>query len=251
MVPLSAVIITYNEERNIRPCLESLKGVVDEVIVVDSFSTDRTEAICKELGATFISHAWPGYGAQKNYGNELASSQWILSIDADEVLSEPLKKAILAFRENPFADACSMNRLTSYCGNWIRHCGWYPDRKIRVFNKAKASWNLEKVHEELIFQPGVKTGHLEGDLLHYSYHTREDHLKQIENYSSLAARQYFEKGKKVGWLKLWVSGPVRFVRDYLLKLGFLDGYPGLLVCWYSARTTRLKYQKLRSLYQKQ
>ncbi|MCX6272808.1 MAG: glycosyltransferase family 2 protein [Bacteroidetes bacterium] len=245
VVKLSVVIITFNEERNILRCLDSLEGVADEIIVVDSFSTDKTQEYCLFKGACFVQHIWPGYGAQKNYGNDLASNDWILSIDADEALSVELKKAILDFKAHPTHEAWSVNRLTSYRGHWIRHCGWYPDRKIRLFDRRKARWDLELVHENLKLDPGTGIGHLKGNMLHYSYHTREDQLRQMESFTSLAARQYFKRGKKAGWLKAAFSGPVRFIRDYLVKGGILDGYWGFVVCWYSARTACLKYNKLR------
>lgn len=247
MIPLSAVIITYNEERNIGRCLDSLAGIVDEIIVVDSFSTDATEAICREKEVKFVKQQWPGYGAQKNAGNKLASHDYILSLDADEVLSVNLKKSILACRETEMQTAYAMNRLTNYCGHWIRHCGWYPDRKIRLFDRRKVQWNLELVHEELLMETGSSVGFLEGDLLHFSFHTKEDHLKQVEHYSSLVARQFFEKGKQASLIKMAISGPVRFLRDYFFRLGFLDGWAGYTVCRLSARAARLKYYKLRQL----
>lgn len=245
---ISVVIITYNEERNILRCLDSVAEIADEVIVVDSFSTDRTEAICREKGARFVRNPWPGYGAQKNFGNQLAGNDWILSLDADETISLDLRSSIVGIKDNPGAEAYSMNRMTNYCGHWIRHCGWYPDAKIRLFDKRKVSWDLELVHEDLVMDKDIHIDHLKGDILHYSFYTREDHLRQVENYSTLVSRQFYEKGRKASWLKMTISGPVRFIRDYFFRLGFLDGSAGYTVCLLSARAARLKYAKLRKLY---
>ncbi len=247
---ISVVIITFNEERNILRCLDSVAEIADEIIVVDSFSTDKTEAICLEKGARFIRNPWPGYGAQKNFGNNKATYDWILSLDADEALSLDLRTSIVELKkEEPSADAWSMNRLTNYCGSWIRHCGWYPDVKIRLFNRKKGKWNLEKVHESLEMEWNTAKGHLSGDLLHYSFYSREDHLRQVEHYSTLVAHQFYEKGKKAGWFKMIASGSLRFIRDYFFRLGFLDGKAGWTVCRLSAKAAYLKYVKLRRLYQ--
>ncbi|HRY31468.1 MAG TPA: glycosyltransferase family 2 protein [Bacteroidales bacterium] len=248
MIKLSVVIITFNEEKNIVRCLDSVKEVADEIIVVDSFSTDKTGEICTEKGARFVRHPWPGYGAQKNYGNSLASNDWILSLDADEALSLKLGESIARVKENPAYRAYAMNRLTNYCGHWIRHCGWYPDTKIRLFDRRSARWDLELVHENLLIDEGTASGFLQGDLLHYSFLSREDHLRQVEHYSGLVARQFFEKGRKAGLLKIWFSGPARFIRDYFFRLGFLDGTAGFSVCSLSARAAFLKYRKLRKLH---
>ncbi len=247
MPALSVVIITLNEEKNIGRCLDSVKAVADEMVVVDSFSSDRTEEICKEKGVVFHQNKWPGYGAQKNLGHSLARHDFIFSIDADETLSEELTSSLLHWKEYPGHDAYAMNRMTNYCGHWIRHCGWYPDTKVRLFDKRKVRWDLELVHEELIMEPGSTTGFLRGDLLHYSFHTVEDHLRQVEKYSSLVAKQFFERGKKAGWMKMMLSGVVRFLRDYFFRLGILDGRAGFTVCRYSAKAAYLKYKKLRDL----
>ncbi|MHC1706555.1 MAG: glycosyltransferase family 2 protein [Bacteroidales bacterium] len=246
---ISVVIITFNEERNILRCIDSVTEIADEIIVIDSFSTDKTESICLEKGARFIKNPWPGYGAQKNFGNQQAVHDYILSLDADEALSLNLRTSIVALKDQqPQADAYAMNRLTNYCGHWIRHCGWYPDRKIRLFDRRKVKWNLELVHEDLEMEKNTTVGFLKGDLLHYSFYTSDDHLRQVDNYSTLVARQFFEKGKKASWLKMIISGPVRFVRDYFFRLGFLDGKAGFTVCRLSAKAARLKYSKLRKLW---
>ena len=166
---ISAVIITKNEERNIRRCLESVKDVVDEIVVVDSLSTDATEEICRGYNVKFVKQQWLGYSDQKNYANGLASNDWILSIDADEQLSEELKTSINEIKKNDISEdkVFSMNRLTNYCGKWIRHCGWYPDKKIRIWNRNVGSWSGE-IHETIVFSAKTNEILLEGDLLHYS-----------------------------------------------------------------------------------
>ena len=249
MEKLSVVIITFNEERNIGRCLESLQDIADEIIVSDSFSTDRTEEICKEFGVKFYNRKWEGYSKQKNNANNLASNNLIFSIDADEALSEKLKKSIAEIKLSAKANtAFKINRLTNYCGKWIHHCGWYPDTKLRIWFKDEGEWEGE-LHEKLVFDNEPQTSTLDGDLLHYSYYTLEDHHKQVEKFTNIAAQDYFDRNKKVTLIKLWLSPVVKFVRDYFLKLGFLDGRSGFRICYISAGATYLKYKKLRVLNQ--
>lgn len=247
MVKLSVVIITYNEEKNIKRCLESVQYIADEIIVLDSFSTDKTEKICKEFDVKFYQISWLGYSIQKNAANKLASNNLLLSIDADEALSEKLKKSIadikLTAKETT---AYKINRLTNYCGKWINHCGWYPDTKLRIWFRGEGEWQGE-LHENVVFKNPPNTIHLNGDLLHYSYYTVDDHYKQVEKFSDIAARAYFEKGKNVTLLKLWFSPGVKFVRDYVFLLGFMDGITGIRVCYMSGLSTYMKYLKLRRL----
>ena len=248
MPKLSAVIITLNEERNIGRCIDSLSGVADDIVVVDSGSADRTEAICREKGARFHYHAWEGYLEQKNHANSLAEHPHILSIDADEALSEPLRASILAVKDNMQADAYSMNRLTNYCGRWIRHGGWYPDTKIRIFHRDKFAWGGERIHEVLEQKdPSGVVEHLSGDLLHYSYYSIAQHIAQANHFTDLTALTAVEKGKKAGLAKILISPAVKFFRDYVVKLGFLDGYYGYVVCRISAQATFLKYAKIRQI----
>lgn len=248
MPKISAVIITLNEERNIGRCIDSLAGVADEVIVVDSGSKDRTEEICKEKGARFFFHAWEGYLEQKNHANTLASNSWILSLDADEALSAELKESILSTKEKPEDDGYEMNRLTNYCGKWIRHCGWYPDKKIRLFLRDKFVWGGERIHETLDKKDKeARVGHLNGDLFHYSYYSISEHIAQANHFTNLTAALAFDRGKKASLLKIIFSPLVKFIRDYFIKLGFLDGYYGYIVCRISAQATFMKYSKIRQL----
>jgi glycosyltransferase involved in cell wall biosynthesis len=248
MPELSAIIITLNEERNIGRCLDSLQGVADEIIVVDSGSVDKTEAICIEKQARFVFNEWPGYAEQKNFGNGLATYPYILSIDADEALSEELRNAILEVKKDFSTDAYEMNRLTNYCGKWIRHGGWYPDRKLRLFNREKYHWAGKHIHEYLVKDvPDVKEERLTGDLLHYSYYSIDEHVAQANKYTDLTARLAVEKGKKAGILQILINPSIKFLRDYIIRLGFLDGYHGYIVCRISAMAVFMKYTKIRQM----
>jgi len=242
MRKLSAVIITYNEARNIKRCIASLQGVADEIVVVDSFSTDATPSICKGLNVQFHQREWKGYSKQKNYGNGLASNDWILSIDADETLSEELKTAILTEKEFGKGFNYSFNRLTNYCGKWIHHSGWYPDTKVKMFNRTKDDWQGE-VHEKPTVDPST-VKKLKGDLLHYSYHSVSDHVKRTDVYSTLGAKELFETGKKASKLKLLFNPWLKFNKMYFIKLGFLDGMAGFTIALITAYGTFLKYIKL-------
>ena len=255
---ITAVIITRDEERNIDRCLQSLEGVADEVIVVDSGSTDRTEQICQGHGVRFVRHEWEGYAAQKNYANGLATCQWILSIDADEALSPQLRNSILALkRQETQAPGPSVsrtvrvyafNRLTNYCGHWVRHCGWYPDRCTRLFPAGTACWD-GLIHEQLNFNAPATTSHLDGDLHHYSYYTVAEHLSRMVKYAPLSAEKAYQEGKRCGALAVVLRPAWTFVRGYILKGGFLDGTTGFVICRLSATYTLVKYATLRHLCQ--
>ena len=250
MEKLSVIIITFNEEKNIGRCLASVQDIADEIIISDSFSTDRTQEICKEFNVKFHQSSWLGYSAQKNNANKLASNDFIFSIDADEALSDELKESISALKISAKkSTAFKINRLTNYCGKWIHHCGWYPDTKLRIWFKDEGKWEGE-LHEKLVFKNEPKTTTLVGDLLHYSYYTLDDHYKQVEKFTDIAAKDYFDRNRNVTLIKLWFSPFVKFVRDYFFKLGFLDGKSGFRICYISAGATYLKYKKLRALKQK-
>jgi glycosyltransferase involved in cell wall biosynthesis len=242
MRKLTAVIITFNEARNIKRCIASLQGVADEIVVVDSFSTDATPNICKGLGVQFHQREWKGYSKQKNFGNGLASNDWILSVDADEALSEDLKTSIINEKENGSRVNFSFNRLTNYCGKWIRHSGWYPDAKVRMFDRTQDDWKGE-VHEKLTVD-STKVKKLKGDLLHYSYHSVSDHVKRTDKYSTLGAQELFESGKRASIFKLIFNPWLKFNRMYFLRLGFLDGMAGFTIALITAYGTFLKYIKL-------
>jgi glycosyltransferase involved in cell wall biosynthesis len=249
MTPISAVIITFNEEKNIGRCLESLQGIADDIVVLDSFSTDQTQAICESFGVRFVQHPFAGHIEQKNEAISYAKFPHVLSLDADEALDEALKKSILAVKENWTHSGYTMNRLTNYCGHWIRHCGWYPDTKLRLWDSRLGKWGGTNPHDKFEFLDAKTTSkQLKGDLLHYSYYTREDHYKQIEYFTTILAKAQFETGKKAPLLT-WIFSPiVKFFRDYFIKLGVLDGAAGFTISRLSAYATFLKYKKLRKLH---
>ena len=247
-ISLSAVIITYNEERNIERCLASLDGIVDEIVVVDSYSSDRTEEICRSFSVRFITHKFEGHIQQKNFAISCASFDWILSLDADEVLSEQLKLSIINAKKQPDFNGYQMNRLTNYCGKWVKHCGWYPDTKVRMVNRNYAAWNGVNPHDklEMINKDGV--GFLTGDILHYSYYTRQDHLNQIAYFGTIASKELYLKGIKSSWVKIMYKVVAQFFKSYFLKLGILDGSTGFTISRLSAYATYVKYYKLLQMW---
>ncbi|MCK6622190.1 MAG: glycosyltransferase family 2 protein [Calditrichaceae bacterium] len=243
MMKISVVIITYNEEKNIERCLRSVQNVADEIVVVDSFSTDHTREICEKFGAKIFQRKWQGYSHTKNFGNEMANYDQVLSIDADEALTPDLEASILKLKAKSTGGIYSFNRLTNYCGQWIRHCGWYPDVKIRLFNRTVARWEGEYVHEKLAFEKSFAVHHLKGDLLHFSFASLADHLQRVNRYTDLAAREMLER--KTGGLvfKMILSPLAKFVKSYFFKRGFQDGFHGLCVCTISAFDVFIRYAK--------
>ncbi|MFN8208145.1 MAG: glycosyltransferase [Bacteroidales bacterium] len=244
---ISAAIITFNEERNIERCLVSLQGVADDVVVVDSFSTDRTEEICLKHGARFIRHKFEGHIEQKNFAISQARYPHILSLDADEALSPELKESILKVKENWNYDGYVFNRLTNYCGKWIRHASWYPARKLRLFDSRKGKWGGMNPHDRYILAKNSSTGFLKGDLLHFSYYNIREHIDQINRFSDILARSYLANNKSASYFTIIFHPVWRGFRDYVLKAGFLDGFFGLVISMNSAHETFLKYSKLRRL----
>lgn len=248
MHKISVVIITLNEERNIGRCLDSVMPIADEVVVVDSLSTDATEEICARYHVRFVSHAWEGYVATKNYANNLASHDLILSIDADEALSPVLADSILKIKGQAVeGKAFSMNRLMNYCGRWIHHCNWYPDTKIRVFDRRTVHWTGQKVHETLDIPKDTQIINLEGDLFHYSFYTPEEHRLQTEKFATLSAEEMVEKGKRPSLLEAYIHSGWKFLRDYVFKAGFLDGAMGWRICKTNAYGVWYKYITARKL----
>ncbi len=243
---LSVVIITLNEERNIARCLKSVQGLANEIIVLDAFSSDRTQAICEEFGVRFVQREWAGYSASKNYLNSLATSDYILSLDADEALSEELYSEILAEKEKGFSGTYSVNRLTNYLGKWIHHSGWFPDIKPRIFPKEGSYWSGEYVHEVLI-HPASGEQVFKGVLEHYSYYSYKDHRARADKYSYLTAQKFHAAGKTVGPLKPYISAIGRFFAMYIIKKGFLDGCAGFRIAQISAQSNVVKYKELRRL----
>lgn len=247
---ISAVIITWNEQRNIQRCLESLEGVVEEIVVVDSFSTDDTEKICRAHNVRFIQNPFHGHIEQKNFAMSQVSYDYVLSLDADEALSQELRRSILKIKNQPGQPekAYEMNRLTNYCGRWIHHCGWYPDRKVRFWNRKSGKWGGINPHDKVILRQGIKPSRLKGDLLHYSFYSIDEHVNQINKFTTISAEAlYGKRGKYLVWTKMMVSPLVRFLRDYIFKQGFRDGIYGFVICKNAAYSRFLRYAKLYTL----
>lgn len=248
---ISAVIITLNEERNIARCLDSIKDVVDEVIVVDSYSTDATAIMCQQRGVRFITHPWEGYVATKNFANSQASYDWILSIDADEALSPTLSESIKGIKAQSIdGKAFSVDRLMNYCGRWIRHGGWYPDTKVRLFDRRETQWTGQHVHETLSLVEGTQVIQLEGKLLHYSFYTPEEHRKQTIRFAELSAKEMVENKKKCHRLTAFAHATWKWIRDYIVKGGFLDGKDGWTISRTNAYGVWYKYKKAMELQKK-
>ena len=243
---LSVVITTFNEERNIGRCLASVKPIAGDIVVVDSFSTDATDPVCRSFGADFIKRQWEGYAAAKNFGNAQARHDLILSLDADEALSPELQQSIIEIKNTRAGETCKFVRLTNYCGAWIRHGGWYPDIIVRIFDRRKTQWQ-GLIHEHLEGIGKKDAALLRGDCYHYSYYSVAEHLKKTKRFADLSARELFSLGRKTSMMKLLLSPPIKFIRDYLLRLGFLDGRRGLCIAVISAYATFRKYAKLRTL----
>ncbi len=240
---ISATIITFNEQKSIARAIESLR-CCDEVVVVDSGSTDRTAEIAHRLGARVIEHPWEGFAKQKNVAAEAASHDWILSIDADESLSEALEAEIWQIKKRgPEFDAYTVPRLAQYLGRWILHSGWYPDRKVRLYDRRKARWVGSYVHESV--QVDGRIGHLEANLLHYTCDSLSQHLETMNRYTTLAAEQLVAEKVRIGWRHLLVDPPWTFFRTYFLKLGFLDGVEGLAIAYMAAVYNFVKYAKAK------
>ena len=243
-IQLSAVIITFNEEDKIGRCLDSLKKVADEIIVVDSNSTDRTVEICQSYNATVINQSFLGYIEQKNFALDKANFDIVISLDADEVLSPRLIESILVIKQNFTSDAFEFNRLTNYCGKWIKHGGWYPDTKIRIWNKNKGKWGGTNPHDKVILAENTKVEKLQGDLLHYSIDSISQHIDQIQKFTTIAAGALHKRGRKTSIAIIIFNSWFKFIRDYIIRLGFLDGFYGFVIAFNSGYAKYLKYLKL-------
>jgi glycosyltransferase involved in cell wall biosynthesis len=256
MKKLSVVIITFNEEDRLEEALRSCIGIADEIVVVDSFSTDKTCEIAAQYSAKIYKHVFVDYGSQKNVALDKAENEWILNLDADERVSEHLKKEILEFKqkkENPKNKNNDINgflikRKTFYLGRWIKHSGWFPDRKLRLFRKSKSRWH-GRIHEALTLDGN--TTRMEGDILHFTYRDMTDHINRLNNYSLMQARDIVDKKKKLLYLRTLLLPPITFLRFYIWKLGILDGFPGLLIALVSSWATAMKYLKAIELKRKE
>lgn len=240
---ISATIITYNEQNNIARAIESLR-FCDEVVVVDSGSVDRTVEIADKLGARVLEHPWHGFAKQKNFAAEEARFDWIFSIDADESLSEALEGEMWQLKKHgPQHDAYTVPRLAQYLGRWILHSGWYPDRKIRLYNRQKGHWVGSYVHERV--QVAGTIGHLESNLLHFTCDSLSQHLETMNRYTTLAAQQLAAEGVQIGWRHLLLDPPWTFFRSYFVNRGFLDGMEGLAIAYMASLYNFIKYAKAR------
>jgi glycosyltransferase involved in cell wall biosynthesis len=247
-VKLTVTVITFNEASNIAGALESVAWA-DELIVVDSGSTDDTVAIARRHGARVENRAWTGYGAQKNHAAAGASHDWILSLDADERVSPALASEIRALMERgPSAQGYRFPRVAHYLGRWIRSTDWYPDVNVRLYDRRAARWNDRKVHEGLDLEGRVER--LEGELLHYPYRSISDHLVKMDRYTTLAAEQWAAEGRRASALQALVHPRLAFFRNYVLKGGFRDGAAGLLVSLLNSHYVFLKYAKLLEIQQR-
>jgi len=249
MPTLSVILITRNEEANLNDCLTSLDGIAQQIVVVDTNSSDRTLEIAKKHGATISQPAdWPGFGPQKNRALDLANGEWVLSLDADERLTQALKSEILtAIQHNAHIDCFAIPRLSWYCGRFIRHSGWSPDYVDRLFKRGTARFSDDLVHERLI--PNGQVAKLENPMLHYSFMNYSQVLQKLDRYSTASAEQAFAKGKTSSPLKAVLHGVWAFFRTYILRAGFLDGPQGLALAISNSQGTYYRYMKLWHLNQ--
>jgi len=245
MKRLSACLITFNEEYNLTRALTSLVGIADEIVVVDSGSTDRTAEIASVQGVSFFERSFTNHADQKNYAASRASNDWIFLLDADEELSSELRNSLLEWKQSePEFQVYEMARLTWYLGAWIHHSRWYPDFQRRLYRKDKAGFS-GMIHSALRFEG--KTGRLSGNLLHYTIRTFAEHEAKVEGYTTVMAQELFTHGKR-GWrAAMWLAAPWSWFQNYVLHLGFLDGYRGWLISRMAARGTWLKFKKLGKL----
>jgi glycosyltransferase involved in cell wall biosynthesis len=249
MPTLSVILITRNEEANLADCLASLEGIAQQIVVVDTNSTDLTLQIAKNHGAVIAQPAdWPGFGPQKNRALELATGEWVLSLDADERLSPALRSEILTAINHPAqVDCFAIPRLSWYCGRFIRHSGWSPDYVDRLFKRGTARFSDDLVHERLV--PNGRVAKLENPMLHFSFMNFSQVLQKIDRYSTASAEQAFSKGKKSSPLKAVLHGIWAFIRTYFIRLGFLDGPQGFALAISNGQGTYYRYMKLWQLHQ--
>jgi glycosyltransferase involved in cell wall biosynthesis len=247
---ITAVIITKNEASNIGRCLDSLQKIADEIIVIDAMSTDQTQAICRQYpNLKFVSRTWAGYAAAKNFGNSLAQNTYILSIDADEVLSDKLREEILEQKASKLLRGpYSMPRLNHIGQKAIRHSGWYPDTKVRLFPRDAAQWTGDFVHEKLVYTGEVQA--FKNDLLHYTYTSFEQFDKKMRHYATLSAQEMATKGKRLPFVLMILKVIFKFFSVYVLKLGILDGKEGFVIALESAKSIYWKYDVLQGLKDK-
>lgn len=242
---LSICLITLNEERNLPRALRSVEGIADEIVVVDCGSQDHTQEVARAHGVKVVMRGWTNFADQKNFAAAAASNDWILSLDADEELSTDLRKSLLEWKQRqPQFAVYEIARRAQYLGAWIKHCGWYPDRRRRLYDRNAAKFQ-GIVHESLRFEGAP--GRLRGDLLHYTMNSFAEHMDKVERYTTLAARQMYDAGKRSWRAAMWLATPWTCFSTFVLRGGFLDGYRGWLISWMAARSVWLKFKKLGKL----
>ncbi len=247
-IKLSCVIITYNEQRSIERCLHSVVGIVDEIVVVDSFSTDSTKEICSKYSVNFVEQAFLGYLEQKNFALTKAKYNHVISLDGDESLSPELQDSIVNLKQNWTHNGYYCNRFNNFCGQWIKHSDWYPNKKLRVFDRRYGTWKGINPHDQFkLHNRREAIGKLSGDILHWTYQSYSEINLKYEHFSSISAKAYLQLGKKATIWKLLFNPTWAFFKAYVLRLGFLDGFNGFMICVQTANLTFLKYAKLREL----
>lgn len=245
---ISVTIITHNEEENIENCLKSIKWA-DEIVVVDSFSTDKTLAICKKYKARIIKYKWLGYSKQKNLAIDNSRNEWVLSLDADERITKELLDEIKKeFERGDAADGYYIARKNFFLGKWIKHCGWYPDYNLRLFKKTKGRFIEREVHERAEVNGAAK--YLKHPMEHYTYKTLSDFISRLDRYSTLSAMELHKKGKRAGWSHFTIRPLSTFLKMYFFKNGFLEGFYGILLSGLYAFYTFSKYAKLWEMQKK-
>ncbi|MGB8953579.1 MAG: glycosyltransferase family 2 protein [Candidatus Aminicenantales bacterium] len=246
---ISVVLITYNEEKRLEAALQSVAGIASEIVVVDSCSSDKTVKAAKKYTDRVFERKWTNYADQKNFANSRATCPWILSLDADERVSPELRRELLELKESePSCSGFSIPRQVFYLGRWIRHSGWYPDRKVRLFRKDLAFWEGEYIHENLVVTGKVEK--LRGTIHHYTYRNIHEHLARINHFSDLGAQKLYAQKKKCRWYHLILLPFFRFAKSYFLKLGFLDGFAGLVVSVLNSYAVFTRYAKLKEIWKR-
>lgn len=250
LLKVSATIITLNEAENIAAACASLAWA-DEIVVVDSGSTDDTCAIAEASGARLLINKWPGFAQQKQFAVDATKHDWIFSLDADERVSDELRRSIASLNDRSeleLADGYRISRRSFYLGRWIKGGGWYPDRQLRLFRKSRGNWGDAVIHESVRMEPDSRVDQLAGDILHYSVSDAAHHHRMIgERYAPLAAQQMFTRGRRTSALKLATAAPAAFFRSYVLKAGFRDGIPGFAIARFAAHHAFLKHLMLWEL----
>lgn len=246
---ISVVIITYNEEKRLEAALESVADIASEIVVIDRFSDDDTVHVAKKYTDRIFQRKWTNFADQKNFGNSKASFPWILSLDADERISPELSEEILQLKEGePDCAGFSMPRRTYYLGRWIRHGGWYPDKKLRLFRKDSASWEGEYVHESLVLDGKVNP--LKGSIHHFTYRSIRDHIERINVFSGLGAQKLYAKKKKCRWYHLAVVPFLNFLKVYFWRAGLMDGFAGFVIATLHGYSVFIRYAKLKEIWRK-